>query len=115
MAMSRHTELLIIGAGPFGLAMAAYASHHHTVHMQNAGPQMDMAEDTIVQSAAMMATPGWPRCRHRHARARCPLDHPSGLFSDRSPQTPHPPQQADGRHCRVSCGPPESRADAAWP
>jgi cation diffusion facilitator CzcD-associated flavoprotein CzcO len=26
--MSRHTELLIIGAGPFGLAMAAYASHH---------------------------------------------------------------------------------------
>jgi cation diffusion facilitator CzcD-associated flavoprotein CzcO len=29
MAMSRHTELLIIGAGPFGLAMAAYASHHH--------------------------------------------------------------------------------------
>jgi cation diffusion facilitator CzcD-associated flavoprotein CzcO len=29
MAMSTHTELLIIGAGPFGLAMAAYASHHH--------------------------------------------------------------------------------------
>jgi FAD-dependent urate hydroxylase len=27
--MSGHTELLIIGAGPFGLAMAAYASHHH--------------------------------------------------------------------------------------
>jgi cation diffusion facilitator CzcD-associated flavoprotein CzcO len=27
--MPRHTELLIIGAGPFGLAMAAYASHHH--------------------------------------------------------------------------------------
>jgi thioredoxin reductase len=27
--MSTHTELLIIGAGPFGLAMAAYASHHH--------------------------------------------------------------------------------------
>src|SRR5262245_7322194 len=29
MPMSQHTELLIIGAGPFGLAMAAYASHHH--------------------------------------------------------------------------------------
>jgi hypothetical protein len=29
MLMSQHTELLIIGAGPFGLAMAAYASHHH--------------------------------------------------------------------------------------
>jgi FAD-dependent urate hydroxylase len=27
--MSQHTEFLIIGAGPFGLAMAAYASHHH--------------------------------------------------------------------------------------
>jgi cation diffusion facilitator CzcD-associated flavoprotein CzcO len=29
MMMSQHTELLIIGAGPFGLAMAAYASYHH--------------------------------------------------------------------------------------
>ena len=26
--MPQHTELLIIGAGPFGMAMAAYASHH---------------------------------------------------------------------------------------
>jgi cation diffusion facilitator CzcD-associated flavoprotein CzcO len=26
--MSTHTELLIIGAGPFGLAMAVYAAHH---------------------------------------------------------------------------------------
>jgi cation diffusion facilitator CzcD-associated flavoprotein CzcO len=29
MPMSQHTELLVIGAGPFGLAMAAYAAHHH--------------------------------------------------------------------------------------
>jgi FAD-dependent urate hydroxylase len=29
MPMPQPTELLIIGAGPFGLAMAAYASHHH--------------------------------------------------------------------------------------
>jgi thioredoxin reductase len=27
--MSQPTEFLIIGAGPFGLAMAAYAAHHH--------------------------------------------------------------------------------------
>jgi FAD-dependent urate hydroxylase len=38
MAMSRHTELLIIGAGPFGLAMAAYASHHHMDYLMVGHP-----------------------------------------------------------------------------
>src|SRR5919109_2444981 len=33
MLMSQHTELLIIGAGPFGIAMAAYASHHRIDHL----------------------------------------------------------------------------------
>lgn len=31
--MSRETDLFIIGAGPFGLAMAAYAGHHNIDHM----------------------------------------------------------------------------------
>ena len=30
--MPRPTTLLIIGAGPFGLSMAAYARHHNIEH-----------------------------------------------------------------------------------
>ena len=31
--MVRETKFLIIGAGPFGLSMAAYAKHHHIDHL----------------------------------------------------------------------------------
>jgi FAD-dependent urate hydroxylase len=32
LIVARHIPLLIVGAGPFGLAMAAYAGHHHIEH-----------------------------------------------------------------------------------
>jgi FAD-dependent urate hydroxylase len=56
--MSRHTELLIIGAGPFGLAMAAYAAHHHMDYLV-VGHPMSFWHDHMPQGMYLRSACDW--------------------------------------------------------
>ena len=56
--MPQHTELLIIGAGPFGLAMAAYASHHHMDYLA-VGYPMSFWQTHMPQGMSLRSACDW--------------------------------------------------------
>jgi lysine/ornithine N-monooxygenase len=58
MAMSTHTELLIIGAGPFGLAMAAYAAHLNIDHVV-LGKPMDFWHSNMPKGMHLRSACDW--------------------------------------------------------
>ena len=56
--MSTHTELLIIGAGPFGLAMAAYATHLNIDHVV-LGKPMDFWQSNMPKGMHLRSACEW--------------------------------------------------------
>jgi cation diffusion facilitator CzcD-associated flavoprotein CzcO len=58
MVMPKHTELLIIGAGPFGLAMAAYATHLNIDHVV-IGKPMDFWQSNMPKGMYLRSACDW--------------------------------------------------------
>lgn len=56
--MKTHTPLLIIGAGPFGLAMAATAKHHHIDHVM-LGKPMDFWKSNMPRGMFLRSACDW--------------------------------------------------------
>ncbi len=56
--MSLHTPLLIIGAGPFGLSMAAYAQHHGIDHLL-LGQPMGFWKDNMPKGMYLRSACDW--------------------------------------------------------
>jgi cation diffusion facilitator CzcD-associated flavoprotein CzcO len=56
--MAAHTELLIIGAGPFGLALAAYATHLNIDHVV-IGKPMDFWHSNMPKGMHLRSACDW--------------------------------------------------------
>lgn len=56
--MKRHTDLLVIGAGPFGLAMAAYAKHLNIDHVM-LGKPMDFWKSNMPKGMFLRSACDW--------------------------------------------------------
>jgi thioredoxin reductase len=56
--MTRHADLLIIGAGPFGLAMAAYAKHFNVKHFV-VGKPMDFWQHNMPKGLTLRSECNW--------------------------------------------------------
>src|SRR5512145_2267659 len=56
--MAKHTPLLIIGAGPFGLAMAAYAQHKNIEYLV-VGKTMDFWKSNMPKGMVLRSACDW--------------------------------------------------------
>jgi thioredoxin reductase len=61
MAISKHVNLLIVGAGPFGLSMAAYAKYHNLDHLIIGRP-MSFWKENMPKGMFLRSGRDWHLC-----------------------------------------------------